>query len=147
MRRGVALCSTSWLCLVGLLSALGCEPRDQSPLGRGSRTFQRSCSGCHGADGRGVHRLGLVKQPRDLTEAEFHAQISDDQLRQVIRVGKGQMPAFGGLMADEDLNHVITFIRSLPPKQSLAPAGGEAAAAGRLGMAEPSAESYGATAR
>jgi mono/diheme cytochrome c family protein len=42
-------------------------------------------------------------------------------LRQVIRTGKGQMPAFGGLMGDEDLSHVITFIRSLPPRALPAP--------------------------
>jgi mono/diheme cytochrome c family protein len=77
--------------------------------------FQRSCSGCHGADGKGVMRLGLAKPPRDLTRPEFHAQVTDDQLRSVIRVGKGQMPAFGGLMGDEDLNNVIAFIRTLAP--------------------------------
>jgi mono/diheme cytochrome c family protein len=77
--------------------------------------FQRSCSGCHGADGRGVMRLGLTKPPRDLTRPEFHASVSDDDLRRVIRVGKNQMPAFGGLMGDEDLSNVIAFIRTLPP--------------------------------
>jgi mono/diheme cytochrome c family protein len=77
--------------------------------------FQRSCSGCHGADGRGVMRLGLTKPPRDLTQPEFHASVSDDDLRRVIRVGKNQMPAFGGLMGDEDLSNVIAFIRTLPP--------------------------------
>jgi mono/diheme cytochrome c family protein len=61
-------------------------------------------------------RLGLAKPPRDLTSAEFHAQVSDEQLRRVIRVGKGQMPAFGGLMGDEDLSLVIAFIRTLPPQ-------------------------------
>jgi mono/diheme cytochrome c family protein len=80
-----------------------------------------------------------------LTQAEFHAQVSDEQLRHVIRVGKGQMPAFGGLMADEDLSHVITFIRSLPPHQKPAPPSGEpAAATGGLGMVVPLEESLGA---
>ena len=32
---------------------LGCEARDPTPAGRGARIFQRTCSGCHGADGRG----------------------------------------------------------------------------------------------
>ncbi|HTV20324.1 MAG TPA: cytochrome c [Polyangiaceae bacterium] len=98
-----------------MLVTLACEPRDQTPVGRGARVFQRTCSGCHGPDGRGVMRLGLSKPPRDLTNAEFHAQVSDDDLRRVIRVGKGQMPAFGGLMGDDDLNNVIAFIRTLPP--------------------------------
>lgn len=114
MRRGAVAWVLGLLC--GWGSVLGCEPRDQTPLGRGGRIFQRTCAGCHGTDGRGVQRLGLVKPPRDLTRAEFHAQVTDAQLRQVIRTGKGQMPAFGGLMGDEDLSHVITFIRSLPPR-------------------------------
>lgn len=114
MRRG-GVAWAIWLSLLGG-SVLGCEPRDQTPVGRGARIFQRSCAGCHGADGRGVQRLGLVKPPRDLTDAEFHAQVTDEQLRQVIRTGKRQMPAFGGLMGDEDLSHVIAFIRTLPPQ-------------------------------
>jgi mono/diheme cytochrome c family protein len=118
-RRPVAACGRPLLVAVSvaLLSAVttGCEPRDQTPVGRGARVFQRSCSGCHGADGRGVMRLGLTKPPRDLTNPEFHAQVTDEQLRRVIRVGKNQMPAFGGLMGDEDLTNVIAFIRTLPP--------------------------------
>jgi mono/diheme cytochrome c family protein len=62
-----------------------------------------------------VLRLGLVKPPRDLTNAEFHAQVTDEDLLRIIRVGKNQMPAFGGLMGDEDLRNVIAFIRTLPP--------------------------------
>ena len=41
--------------------------------------------------------------------------MTNEQLRQSIRIGKGQMPAFGGLMADEDIADVITFIRTLVP--------------------------------
>lgn len=114
MRRGAVAWAFGVLCASG--SVLGCEPRDQTPLGRGRRIFQRTCSGCHGPDGRGVQRLGLVRPPRDLTRAEFHAQVTDEQLRQVIRTGKGQMPAFGGLMGEEDLRYVIAFIRGLPPR-------------------------------
>jgi mono/diheme cytochrome c family protein len=110
---------TSRVVTFGLLSlgvlGVACAPADQTPVGRGARVFQRTCSGCHGADGRGVMRLGLVKPPRDLTNPEFHAQVTDEQLRSVIRTGKNQMPAFGGLMGDEDLRNVIAFIRTLPP--------------------------------
>jgi mono/diheme cytochrome c family protein len=113
MRRCTA--SELWVVVTTCLAMVACEPRDKTPVGRGARIFQRTCSGCHGADGRGVMRLGLSKPPRDLTNAEFHAQMTDDQLRSVIRTGKGQMPAFGGLMGDDDLNDVITFIRTLPP--------------------------------
>jgi mono/diheme cytochrome c family protein len=49
--------------------------------------------------------------------------VTDEQLRQVIRLGKNQMPAFGGLMSDADISEVITFIRSLPPQAVPAPTG------------------------
>jgi len=114
--RAIALASC-WFWLWGWSSVLACEPRDQTPVGRGGRIFQRSCSGCHGPDGRGATRLsvGMLRPPRDLTRADFHAHVSDAELLTVIRVGKGQMPAFGGLMADDDLRDVISYIRTLPP--------------------------------
>jgi hypothetical protein len=47
--------------------------------------------------------------------------MTDDQLRQSIRVGKGQMPNFGGLMADEEITELIAFIRSLVPPGTAPP--------------------------
>lgn len=114
MSRSAAARRATVLLALGALH-LGCEPADKTPVGRGARVFQRTCSGCHGPDGRGVMRLGLVKPPRDLTDPAFHAQVTDADLRRVIRTGKNQMPAFGGLMGDEDLSNVIAFIRTLPP--------------------------------
>lgn len=122
------------------LSVLACTPRDPTPVGRGARVFQRTCASCHGRDGRGVMRLGLSKPPRDLTNAEFHASVSDEDLRRVIRTGKGQMPAFGGLMGDADLNDVVAYIRTLPPgARAVAPAASPAPAAPQPPGASPSA--------
>jgi len=116
-RRAVALPS----CCLCVLVALGCEPRDPTPAGRGARIFQRTCAPCHGADGRGSVRAALIKPPRDLTNVEFQAQMSNEQLRHSIRVGRGQMPAFGGLMADDEIADVIAFLRTLVPPGSLPP--------------------------
>jgi hypothetical protein len=63
----------------------------------------------------------LTKPPRDLTQVEFQAQMNNDQLRQSIRIGKGQMPAFGGIMADDEIADVIAFVRTLVPPGSLPP--------------------------
>jgi mono/diheme cytochrome c family protein len=106
---------------MALAALVACEPSDPSPAGRGRRTFQRTCSGCHGADARGTRRPGLTKPPRDLTNPAFQAEMSDDQLRQSIRLGKGQMPNFGGLMADEEITELIAFIRSLVPPGTAPP--------------------------
>jgi mono/diheme cytochrome c family protein len=117
-RRAVA---ATFCRVAAALAIAACEPRDQTPTGRGARVFARTCAGCHGADGKGVMRIGLTKPPRDLTDPEFHAHVTDEQLRRVIRVGKNQMPAFGGLMGDEDLSNVIAFIRTLPPGAKVPP--------------------------
>jgi mono/diheme cytochrome c family protein len=116
-RRTVALMGC-WLAVVG---ALGCEARDPTPVGRGARIFARTCAGCHGADGRGTLRPGLSRPPRDLTKPDFQAQISNEQLRHSIRIGKGQMPAFGGLMGDEEIADVIAFVRTLVPPGTVPP--------------------------
>ena len=55
--------------------------------------------------------------------------MTNEQLRHSIRIGKGLMPAFGGLMADEDIADVIAFIRTLvPPGTAPAPQAPGAAA-------------------
>ena len=118
MKRRAVVLSSCWLCVV---LAIGCESRDPTPAGRGARIFQRTCSGCHGADGRGSWRAALIKPPRDLTNVEFQLQMSNEQLRHSIRIGKGQMPAFGGLMADDEIADVIAFVRTLVPAGSLPP--------------------------
>ncbi len=137
MRRRRA---ASFLCLLGALSfaALACEPSDPSPVGRGRGTFKRTCSGCHGADGRGTMRPGLTRPPRDLTNPTFQAQMSDEQLRQSIRIGKGQMPAFGGLMSDEEISNLIVFIRSLVPPGTVLPGAAGAPSSARAPAAAPS---------
>ena len=66
-------------------------------------------------------RPGLSRPPRDLTNPAFQTQMSDEQLRQSIRIGKGQMPAFGGLMGDEEISNLIAFIRSLAPPGTVIP--------------------------
>jgi mono/diheme cytochrome c family protein len=118
-RRSVALLGR-WFLVVG---ALGCEARDPTPAGRGARIFVRTCAGCHGADGRGALRAGLVKPPRDLTNPGFQVQMTNEQLRHSIRIGKGQMPAFGGLMSDDEIADVIAFVRTLVPPGTVLPPG------------------------
>jgi cytochrome c5 len=135
------LCASVWL-------LAGCD--GGTPLERGTRIFQRTCSPCHGSDGRkgSATVLGFNPPPRDLTDHDFQAQRTDDQLRRSIRLGKGQMPAFGGVLDDGDVSAVITFVRSLDPRLPHNGAGGEAPAAATsgpaLGLTGPAATSPGA---
>jgi mono/diheme cytochrome c family protein len=139
------------LALLMLLGSSACEPKDQTPVGRGSRIFQRTCSSCHGVDGRGVRRMGLARPPRDLTKPEFHAQASDERLRTSIRLGKGQMPAFGNILPPEDIENLIAFVRTLnrdyePPTPGSKPVTAPGSpASGTASAAPPSREGLSTT--
>jgi hypothetical protein len=65
--------------------------------------------------------------------------MSNDQLRQSIRIGKGQMPSFGALMGDEEIADVIAFVRTLVPPGTLPPGvmGAPSAAPGALAPPSP----------
>jgi len=52
-----------------------------------------------------------------LHAADFHApqvnQESDAQLAEVIEKGKGNMPAFGSRLREEEVDELVKYVRSL----------------------------------
>lgn len=103
---------------LGLSLALGCiacDSKPKTPTERGAGIFARSCSGCHGFDGSGVQRPGLTIKPRDLTDPAFQSKMSDEGLKDAIRMGKGQMPPFERLLDPHELDALVLHIRTLKP--------------------------------
>ncbi len=57
-------------------------------------TWNENCESCHGAEGRGDGPNGrLVKAP-DLTRADWQDKVTDEQIADQIKNGKGLMPKF-----------------------------------------------------
>ena len=79
------------------------------------RTFNTVCARCHGADGKGGVGPEGTNPPRNFCDAAFQSSRSDEQLAQVIRGGKGAMPAFGNLFPDPDLRALVRKVRSFNP--------------------------------
>lgn len=114
MKRSHAL----WTLLVASTAlttqaAAGCEQKPKTPLERGAGIFARSCAGCHGPTGTGIERPGLRTKPRDLTDPALQKRLTDDQIRDTIRHGKGQMPGFGQLLGKEQLDALVLYVRTL----------------------------------
>lgn len=82
---------------------------------RAERTFITVCGRCHGADGKGGFAAEGVNPPRNFRDAVFQATRTDEQLKQVIRAGKGAMPGYGDLFSDVDLQGLVAKIRSFDP--------------------------------
>jgi mono/diheme cytochrome c family protein len=73
----------------------------------GEATFKAKCAGCHGADGKGKEAMKTA----DLGAADVQ-KMSDADLSGVITTGKGKMPAYKTLSADQ-VKDLVSYIRSL----------------------------------
>ncbi|MFT5358457.1 MAG: mono/diheme cytochrome c family protein [Polyangiales bacterium] len=108
------------LLAVGLTFGAGCKS-EGSPAAEGKKLYGTACAKCHGDEGKG----GIVTTPggstsRDLTNAAWQASVTDEELRQLIRDGRGPMPAFGAIFSvdriDTVVKHVRTFRKPSKPK-------------------------------
>jgi cytochrome c6 len=73
----------------------------------GEATFKAKCAGCHGADGKGKEAMKTT----DMGAADVQ-KMSDADLSGAITNGKGKMPAFKALSADQ-VKDLVSYIRSL----------------------------------
>lgn len=77
----------------------------------------RLCTSCHGMSGKPAPLMpGFPRKPQDLTDPEYHRRTPDDELLRVLRTGKDRMPAFGGMLNDDDLRNVVAYVRTLARK-------------------------------
>ena len=87
---------------------------------RGEQLFQKNCAFCHGADGTGKNWIGsfLQPHPRDLTNVEFMAGMTEARLRNVIEEGLpgSTMSAWKGVLTAEQINAVIAYIKRAFPR-------------------------------
>jgi disulfide bond formation protein DsbB len=93
---------------------------DPAAVSAGETVFQTVCAACHGFNAKGISGLG-----KPLVDSEFVNGLSDDDLLVFIQKGRDvtdplnttgvMMPARGGNpgLTDDDLRHVIAYIRSL----------------------------------
>jgi mono/diheme cytochrome c family protein len=57
--------------------------------------------------------MGMRTTPPDLGDPALQERLDDEALAAVIRRGKGEMPAFGRTLPDEELALVIEHMRKL----------------------------------
>jgi mono/diheme cytochrome c family protein len=72
-----------------------------------SALFLEYCAKCHGEDGKGQTPKGKQLMARDLTDPEFQADESDEDLVKVITKGEEDMPAFGKKLTPEQIEGLV----------------------------------------
>ena len=82
-------------------------------------SYRRYCVSCHGNDGKAKTSKGRFSHARDLTDAQWQADISDERIFNSIMNGRnvrGNMPAFSNKLKDKDVDSLVTFVRGLKTK-------------------------------
>jgi cytochrome c oxidase cbb3-type subunit 3 len=74
-------------------------------------TWRQQCITCHGPMGRGDGQLAPMVHPPDLTDAKWQGEVSDGEMRSVIKNGKNRMPKFD--LPDPVLEGLVARVRSL----------------------------------
>ena len=87
----------------------------QTASNDGATLYKAKCAMCHGPDGAGKTPAGQKLNVRDLQSPEVQKQ-SDSDLAQVIKQGKGKMPAFGKTLSDDQIKSLVAQIRELVKK-------------------------------
>lgn len=74
-------------------------------------TWRANCASCHGAMGRGDGPQAVMVTPRDLSDPEWQAATSDEQLVQSIQKGKNKMPGFN--LPEQVARNLVNLVRLL----------------------------------
>ncbi len=85
----------------------------------GAAIYAEKCTVCHGPKGKGDGPGGaaLNPKPRDHTDGKYMNSRTNEQLLEVIHNGKGNMPAWKGVLTEDQMKAVLKHVRTLavPP--------------------------------
>jgi len=99
------------------LSALGAVREYSNSYARPApQLYRRYCVSCHGTDGKSTTSKGKYSHARNLTDPDWQSDVSDERIFNSIMNGRnvrGNMPAFGDKLKEDEINSLVTFIRGL----------------------------------
>lgn len=75
--------------------------------------YKKHCETCHGKDGRSKTFKGKLKGARNLTDAQWHADVTDERLFNSISNGKGKMPSFAKKLTEAQIESLVAYVRGL----------------------------------
>jgi mono/diheme cytochrome c family protein len=81
-----------------------------------SQTYRRYCVSCHGLDGKAKTSKGKYSHARDLTDAEWQGDVSDERIFNSIMNGRntrGNMPSFANKLNQQEVDSLVSFVRGL----------------------------------
>ena len=80
----------------------------------GKQLFVKHCASCHGRDGRATTNKGKFSHARDLADAKWQDDVTDERIFNSIMNGRnirGNMPAFSDKFSEAQVNLLVTLVR------------------------------------
>ncbi len=82
-----------------------------------AENWTKNCGSCHGADGTGKTKAGRMAGAKDLTDAAYQKQFTDEQMLKrlqdgVTDKGKEKMKPFKGTLTDDELKALVQKVRT-----------------------------------
>lgn len=116
--RTAAIAVTMLLCVSLWLnpshsSQLTTQDNNTPVPGNAGPLFEKNCATCHGKDGRAKTFKAKFNHARNLTDAKWQAEVSDERLFNSITNGRGKMPAFGKKFSEAEVNSLVAYVRHL----------------------------------
>ncbi len=81
--------------------------------GDAKTTFDAQCAKCHGKDGHAKTTRGRLSHARDMTNASWQSEVTDERLFNSIGKGKGKMPAYGKKLSEDQIDALVRYVRQL----------------------------------
>jgi mono/diheme cytochrome c family protein len=81
-----------------------------------AQLYRRYCVSCHGNDGRAKTSKGKFSHARDLTDAQWQGEVSDERIFNSIMNGRnvrGNMPSFSNKLNEKETDSLVGFVRGL----------------------------------
>lgn len=102
------------------LALAGCtQPTGPELPISGEQLYNQYCARCHGVDGVPTAEAPTASSFADPAVVE---RLSDETMKGVIRMGRGQMPGFGDRFTEATLQVFMAYVRSLPGGKAEPPA-------------------------
>jgi high-affinity iron transporter len=108
----------AFLFFAGILLAPSLAPPANAYDEAATKTlYEDKCAKCHGLTGKGDGKKAktLKKKPRDYTDTEKMAEITDEDMFEAIMEGKKPMPSYKkgrNVLTEEQVNDLIVYIRA-----------------------------------